>query len=266
MVAKRVLHAFIAVGVVGGLMVVTFTLLNFFVPPVTSDTLIIPNTFSIGQVADPATVNANFTAIANVINGKIDNTNWDAAGPDLQYGNIDLESKVDTGDILDGTVALIDMAANSVDVTKVVDNTLTKHTTGTGDTTDIALPNTPTETVLLTLAYTPHSNNSLLLISIRVPIETALVSGGVRNVTIELYIDVDSVRERTGRWQRVIDAATDKTDRAWLELSVVVAAPSAGPFDIEIIAEAFTTFGTVTYYGMSAPWSPAEVSVLEFRK
>lgn len=111
---KKTLDAFKWFGIVGGLAV--WGWLGFVVlsRPGASDTLVIPNSFSVGQVADPSTVNANFDAIKNLINGKIDNDNWDSAGPDLTCANLDLTAACATSTfIVDGTIVNADVNASA---------------------------------------------------------------------------------------------------------------------------------------------------------
>jgi hypothetical protein len=110
---KRALDAFKWLGIVGGIAV--WGWLGFAVfndpRPSKADTLTIPNSFSVGQVADPSTVNANFDAIKNLVNGKIDNDNWDPAGPDLTCANFDQSTGCITSTgILDSTITTADFA------------------------------------------------------------------------------------------------------------------------------------------------------------
>ncbi len=87
---KRVLNVFKGIGIAGGVLFVAFALGTIIYRLSWSSTLTIPNSFSIGQVADPAAVNANFSAISSIVNGGIDDSNWNGAGPKLTCGHFDL--------------------------------------------------------------------------------------------------------------------------------------------------------------------------------
>jgi len=174
---KRISNAFKWLGIVGGLAV--WGWLGFAVfnspRPSKADTLSIPNSFSVGQVADPNAVNANFDAIKNVINGKIDNDNWDTAGPDLTCANLDVTaacagsafitdgsivnadvnasaaivgSKLDlandivTGDIVDGTIGTADLAAATI---AALDNQVFATGNNPSDVTGLNCANTWTD-------------------------------------------------------------------------------------------------------------------------
>lgn len=84
---KTIWNVFKVAGIVGGLGVWAWLGWVVLSHPSQSDTLVIPNSFSVGQVADPSAVNANFDAIKNIVNGKIDDDNWDGSGPQLACGH-----------------------------------------------------------------------------------------------------------------------------------------------------------------------------------
>lgn len=84
---KKIGKAFKWFGITGGLVAWLAAGTAFITHRIVASTLTIPNTFSNGQVADPAAVNANFSAIATIVNGGIDDTNWNGAGPKLSCAN-----------------------------------------------------------------------------------------------------------------------------------------------------------------------------------
>ena len=175
-------------GSVGGLLVWALLALGFLTPPSQSDTLTIPNTFSVGQVADPTTVNANFSAIANIVNGKIDNDNWDAAGPDLAYANMALAGTIVTGDIVDGTIATIDIAANAT--------TENFQPTDPSDATGFSCGTTIADVTGYTATSTFNGGSVIAIIS--GTFDPTSIPGGDPKLT--LTVDIDGVSTDTMTW------------------------------------------------------------------
>lgn len=111
---KKILDAIKWVGIVGGLGVWAWLGWVTFSNRSHADDIVIPNTFSVGQVADPAQVNANFDAIKNVVNGKIDDDNWDTSGPQLSCTNLNITTPcIGSTFILDGSIINADVNASA---------------------------------------------------------------------------------------------------------------------------------------------------------
>jgi len=86
-------------------------------------TLTIPNTFSSGQVAASASVNANFNAVATLLNSTlIDSTNIQTGG--ISTANL-AASAVTTAKILDANVTAAKLASDSVTTIKILDSNVT---------------------------------------------------------------------------------------------------------------------------------------------
>ncbi len=260
----QLLKALTVLGTVGGLAFGGLALVGMLVPPAGSDTLTIPNTFSVGQVADPTTVNANFSAIANVVNGGIDNDNWDPAGPDLNYANMNFvddivasdiaDDAVTTNEILDGTVAQIDMADNAT-------HALTKLSLPC----DTSVDNDPGAFVLRAAitAYSPVSTSSTLLIHYMGQyniFETADVLSST--VFVEVRIDGNTVDCQNAL--QLLAPGGDATVLSFypMDLTCLVAAPAGFPYDIEIFDKYF--FSSDGNY--DGTLNDCRLSVLEFTK
>ena len=173
---KRIVSGFKWVGIIGGYLALTGAVANLIFDRSHASTLTIPNSFSVGQVADPAAVNANFSAIQGIVNGGIDDSNWNGAGPGISTGHI-ANSSITTSKILDGTILVSDMASTA----------LPSNTVATGTSTDVNL--TTGEVVRATMSYTPLSTASLLIISFNAPYRSCIGAGGSVDVTTTLYVN-----------------------------------------------------------------------------
>jgi len=236
-----------ALGIAGGLLALALAGVSLFTPQISSDTLVIPNTFSVGQVADPSTVNANFSAIAAIVNGNIDNDNWDSAGPDLAYVNVALTD----------SIVLADLKANSVDSTKIVDSAVALADANSSilaawseespcDAADSGSLTTGVWNDRVTFAYTPDAATSILQIHFSGYYWLSETSGS--NSQAEFEIQVDGVTICTHHW-RIQPHGTTGQIRETIQMNCLVTAPNAGPFDIVVrdkqVDQFFEYFGAV---------------------
>jgi hypothetical protein len=266
---KTLVKAFKFLGTVGGCLALAVAGVSYFVGPAQSDDLLIPNTFVAGTIADPAAVNANFTAVADTVNGSLDNNNWDPSGPDLSYANIDLESSVNSTDIANTTIQSEDVSANALGLNKldatVNQEVATQLTGGTGDT---AVPDAETA-VITQAAYTPDAITSILIIHGKAYYKCICYSGGVlaNDVILTIYVDGNKKGE-----SRFICDPEDNNDNEGMGATVNVfaftAAGAGGPFAIELRHEkearpAHGFCATTTYEGATS--GPATLDIVELK-
>ena len=246
---RKLFDAFKWFGISSGAALGALALVNVFVAPATSDQLTIPNTFVAGTVANPSQVNANFDAVKSVVNGKIDNDNWDPVGPDLAYANMNLTESILTTDIKDGTIVAVDVGTSGL-VASNIDVTINPvlGSVALGGTSDVAIP--ATETALATIStYTPQSANSIYMIYGEVMYFTQC---NLPEATfIELTIYANGTLQKT---TTINPAASDATDfegnNHQMTIFAMISAPIAGSHDIELRHRRHTaTCNAMTYKG-----------------
>jgi len=258
-----------ACGLLGGFLFLSLVLVSL-IPQTGSDTLTIPNTFSIGQVADPNTVNANFTAIANIVNGKIDNGNWDTSGPRLSYDHVDLTSKIVSADIVDGTVVNIDLAADSIHNANVIDGTLISEDLGldtisslieppTCNTSDHVFVDTVWFTIYTHAAYQPLSTGSDLFINWQGSFVSAWSAGGQGQGTIE--IQIDGVTKCTA-----VYATANIASANWVTTQCILSAPAGFPYDIVVRGKKENLGGTSSWVYQGSTRTDCIFNIIELKR
>lgn len=254
---KKTWRVLTVLGTIGGLVFGLGSLVGLFSPPVGSNELIIPNTFTVGQVADPATVNENFSTIADIVNGQLDNDNWDPSGPDLDYGNIDLNASVSSADITDGVVSSADIEDATVALVDMNDDVFPIYTVKTtGPTTD----STPTmsEAVIHEMtAYTPNSINSTLIISASSGYYCFCTSSSTDEIEVSLWVGTTML----GKHGKFCQASASGTEV--INFTEIITPTPSPPFDIEIRHERIDTgqnCGQMIYHGTL---NPAKIHLVE---
>lgn len=264
-------NALKVLGTIGGLLALGMGLVSWLVPPAESDTLSIPYSFSIGQVADPSTVNANFAAIAAIVNGKIDNGNWDTSGPQLAYANVDL-----TGNIVGA-----DFADNSITNAKVLDGTLVSEdlglhiiskrtSSGACTATDVDLNPDDTWFTRATIAsYSPLSVNSDLLIVYRGFYHASMSSPAGRYGGAEIGLLIKSIAQDCDAVVGTVSSGSGtNTEHDMVQLVCTLAAPAGWPYDIVIRDRAaiFSGGGTTNDVDYLGAQMECDFSIFEFKR
>lgn len=217
---------------------------------VIADTLIIPNTFSTGQIADPAQVNANYDAIKTIVNGKIDNDNWDPVGPDMACANLDLTAPCVTSTfITDGAVDTVDVAIGAI----------TKLTTYSGTSTNVPMANGVENSRILGTAYSALSVNSIIAIVVTAEYEN--ISAGSSSIFFEGRLRVNGAQVKSSRI--VVNETSDFNYRAFTTTIIYIVNAPATTFDIEY-RDYIIGMLTSNYLGLTL--GPGKMYVLEFKK
>lgn len=256
---KKTRQVLTVLGTIGGLVFGLGSLVGLFSPPAGSNELIIPHTFTVGQVADPATVNDNFSTIADIVNGQLDNDNWDPSGPDLDYGNIDLNASVSSADITDGVVSSVDIEDATVALVDMNADVFPIYTPKiTGALTDFDVP-WEVETVIVEKTdYSPTSINSTLIMTALSGYHNICTSSSTDQVDLTLWVGGTLV-------QRVTSYSSASNPAGWYVMSItgMLTPLPTPPFDVEVRHERVDTGQNCTLMKYKGTQNPAVLTILE---